>query len=379
MGGDQTRGGGPGPTSTAYRYAVLIALALAAGPLADLAVGLSYRAVTGDSFYYRVVHPDRGRNRRYRTSSDIYHHDLTPSVSMPAVWGDEYFVYTNSLGFRDREVREVDLDAAGTRVLLIGDSFTEGVRVDFDATLAGVLAAHFRPREIDVLNAGVSSYSPTIYERKVRHLIEDVGLRFTHLVVLLDPGDIYDEATEYSHDEKGNVTGPGQSFGDSRAKEFLRDYSVLYGLPRLFRSQASPPLPPPDELNVTVGNPRSRWTLDEGLYRQFGERGLRTAEQNMNRLAALLEEHGIRLTVAVYPHPAQILHGDVDSRHVRYWRDWCQKWQADFIDLFPGFIGDDQTENEKTIQELFIRHDVHWNEAGHRRAANLVIDSLVVP
>ena len=92
------------------RAVVLRVLVVAAALLGtDFVAGWLYRGLTGESFYYQVIDPDQGLNRRYRATSKLYHHDLRPNVAAPAVWGTDYFVYTNSLGFRDREVRQVPL------------------------------------------------------------------------------------------------------------------------------------------------------------------------------------------------------------------------------------------------------------------------------
>src|SRR5947209_7186830 len=71
----------------------------------------------------------RGRERKYRIESAIYHHDLRPRAGpIRAYWGPHaYSVLTNSLGFRDEDTRDVPLRSPRTRLLLIGDSFTEGV------------------------------------------------------------------------------------------------------------------------------------------------------------------------------------------------------------------------------------------------------------
>ena len=349
-----------------------ILLALSAIVAADLAAGLAYWAVTDDSFYYSVIHPDRGENRRYRKRSELYHHDLRPSVSTPASWGKKYRVHTNSLGFRDRETREVDRETDAPRILIIGDSFAEGVRVNFDETVAGILAAHFRPQGIDVLNAGVSSYSPTIYQRKMRYLLDEIHLRVSQVLVLLDVSDIEDDAKAYRVDADGNVDSqrsPGSKLIEI-LKAWQREYSILYGLLRLFESS---PAGPASGRNASVNNPRARWTLDEELYRSFGERGLRVAAQRMDELADLLHRHRIPLTLVVYPWPTQIFYQDWDSIHVRFWRDWSRRQGAQFIDLFPGFLSEDAEENERTIRDLFIRDDFHWNEAGHRHAAEGII------
>lgn len=80
------------------------------------------------------------------------------------------------------------------RVLLIGDSFTEGVGFEFSETFAGIAAESFAGRGVEVFNAAVVSYSPAIYYSKVRYLIEEVGLDLDAVVVFIDISDIADEA-----------------------------------------------------------------------------------------------------------------------------------------------------------------------------------------
>ena len=57
-------------------------------------------------------------------------------------------------------VNAVALKSDKYRVLLVGDSHTEGVGLDYDNTFANHIAS-LHP-EIDILNAGVVSYSPKI-------------------------------------------------------------------------------------------------------------------------------------------------------------------------------------------------------------------------
>src|SRR5262249_26028831 len=109
-----------------------------------------------------------------------------------------YSLRTNSLGFRDAKVREVPLRSETRRVLLIGDSYTEGVGLAFEDTFPGLLfeaGQHATPRT-EFLNAGVISYSPVIYYKKVKFLL-DHGLVFDEVVVLPDYGDVQDEAAYY--------------------------------------------------------------------------------------------------------------------------------------------------------------------------------------
>jgi hypothetical protein len=128
-----------------------------------------------------------------------YHHALVPNFDGYDLWGEEQYRFvTNSLGFRDGQVRDVPLAPTTRRILLIGDSFTEGTGLAFEDTFAGRLEAAGMQRrdKVEFLNAGVLSYSPTLYYQKVKQLLER-GLRFDELVVFSDVSDVYDEATHY--------------------------------------------------------------------------------------------------------------------------------------------------------------------------------------
>jgi hypothetical protein len=107
-------------------------------------------------------------------------------------------LYTNSLGFKDATVRPVSLRTSTRRVVLIGDSFTEGMELPFEDTFAGMLyaAGQGQSPKIESLNAGGGSSPPTIYYKKIRYFL-DQGLRFDELVVFPDMSDVLDEASRY--------------------------------------------------------------------------------------------------------------------------------------------------------------------------------------
>ena len=124
-----------------------------------------------------------------------YHHDLRKMSTFPSKWGGvTYVTTTNSLGFKDRAKRRVSLSAAAgkKRILLMGDSFTEGVGYPYEKTFAGLLEERLGTG-YEILNAAVQSYSPMLYYRKVRYLLEKVGLEFDELYVFIDISDAQDE------------------------------------------------------------------------------------------------------------------------------------------------------------------------------------------
>ena len=98
----------------------------------------------------------------FRTEHPVYHHGMLPSTTGLSKWGtgEPYQVHTNSLGFIDAGPREVDLRASGPRLLILGDSFSEGIGVAFEASFAGILAKELP--DVEVLNAAAMSYSPKL-------------------------------------------------------------------------------------------------------------------------------------------------------------------------------------------------------------------------
>ena len=92
----------------------------------DISVG-AWRHARRDEASRRV---QRSAEPFHRANAQ-YHHDLKPRYDGKAIWGPfEYHMVTNSLGFRDSSAREVPLHGTSPRVLIMGDSFTEGIGID---------------------------------------------------------------------------------------------------------------------------------------------------------------------------------------------------------------------------------------------------------
>ena len=264
----------------------------------------------------------------------------------------------------------------------MGDSFAEGVGLEFGETFAGILAEQLSHDGIEVLNAAVMSYAPTIYYRKTRHLLEDVGLEFDRMVVFLDISDIQDEAYFYDLDEEGRVTmnhedAPHWALATIQSKRqlglrqrvtrFLKSNSVtvhaLASAAQIFR-RGRPARPTPDA--PMLDEARALWTVDDALFEEYGRRGLARARSRMDQLAEVLRKRSIDLTVVVYPWPDQVARGDRESKHVAFWRKWSAEAGATFVDLFPPFFEESASE---VLGKYFVPGDVHYNEAGNRLIA----------
>ncbi|HVR64834.1 MAG TPA: SGNH/GDSL hydrolase family protein [Polyangia bacterium] len=292
-----------------------------------------------------------------------YHHGLAANVDERVPWGQgSYRRITNSLGLRDGVRREVPLHAepGHRRILFIGDSFTEGVGIDWDRTFVGRVAAALAPRGIEVLDAGVQSYSPKLAYLKVKYLVETARLSFDEIEMLVDVSDVQDELMYESF-----VPGFTWDHVTHRASDWLTKHSLIARtiLDRL-RERWS------QSVTRSFGEgglqERALWTVDDRIWRRYGARGMALAQENLDRLVAYARAHGMPVHVIVYPWPEQIRARDLESKQVTMWRDFARRENVGFTNLFPDFFRDDA---EAVIKAYFIDGDSHWNESGHALVA----------
>lgn len=312
------------------------------------------------------------------TPDAFYHHDLPKNYVGTRDWGGgEYELATNSLGFKDRAVREIARNADSRRVLIIGDSFTEGVGFPFELTFPGLFASRVASQGVEVLNAGVVSYSPKLYYLKTKYLLKNAHLDFDDLIVFLDISDIQDEIayepfvpTEHFGVSRFYLVHRLQSFLKQNSLTYYYYWSKRYGgqigkNPVLGRDEDF--LINEQEMSDQWYIETSLWTLDDRVYGKWGAQGVRSATDYLDRLHRLCRENMIRMTLAVYPWPRQIQYKDLVSRQVRIWKSFCRERQIPFLDLFPLFIN--RTPPEEVLAKNFIEGDVHWNQNGHQIVA----------
>ncbi len=325
-------------------------------------------------------------NMAHRIRSQDYHHTFAPGRQVRERWGKLVYRFaTNSLGFKDRIPRAVKVRPTGKRLLLLGDSFTEGAGYSFAKTFAGHIQRAMEPKNIEVLNAGVGSYAPTIYDLKTRYLVEKAGLKFDHVVVFLDVSDIFDEARNYRLDAGGRLIVPPERPEKTShvIGHFLRDNSVIGRSVTLVRDQSGAVRKAikrrrsaakasggsffsvsDAELQIyaITEKPASNWTFDDAAWADYGAEGRRKASQRLDRLREFLGARGIPMTLAVYPWPDQILFDPEAPRHLGFWRQWAALRDVQFIDLFAPFS---EGASVDTLMRYFIPGDFHWNEKGH--------------
>jgi hypothetical protein len=320
---------------------------------------------------------------------------LRPNCSCIRAWGGaRYSLMTNSLGFRDKEIRQIPPSGAKPRVLMLGDSFTEGM-VAWDDTFVGRIAATFPQYEF--LNGGVGGYSPSNYLNTARMALSE-GVDFDEVIVFIDISDAQDEAAFYRDvDASGAVAIAERHYfyrtWYSKLRMAISDHFLLtnyivelvertlvrFGFYHLDRGNNG------NEFDYE----KSAWTYrpvsdDEPFetgYAPLGlERGIAKEKAKMTLLWQELAKRNIRISVVVYPYPAQLVFDTVDSRQVRIWREWCEGKCKRFISLFPAFFAAKEQcsrpEPGCWYLKYFILGDIHYNAVGNALVADVVSKSL---
>ena len=134
------------------------------------------RPVSRLRFRYSAFTRGEERERVARISDPVFDHGLAPKFDGYDIWGEaRYRLITNSLGFKDavdaRGAAEAERRAASSDRQFLHRSDRPSLRAHVRRTASG--ATDRRAREkVEFLDAGVASYSPIIYYKKIKYLLD---------------------------------------------------------------------------------------------------------------------------------------------------------------------------------------------------------------
>ena len=369
--------------------------------LALLLVGLALSAVvflTLDWVRSAAIQRAAGKPKNCGVRDPVRHHAFKPNCGSIERWGGDVGVYeffTNNLGLRDQSIREVPLADARPRILMLGNSFTQGM-IAWRDSYVGRIAAGLP--QYDFLNGGVVGYSVSNYLNLTRMLLAQ-GVDIDEVIVFAGVTEVQYEAAFYKDvDASGAVTVPERRHGtvpwyltvrNKITMHLLLTNSILDSLARFLVRHGcyrfAPGLLGSDVFDLegfawTYRKVNEADPFPVGYGPLGVEGGEAKAKAKMTLLWQELQKRNIPISVVVYPYPAQLLHDTPDSRQVRLWRDWCEGKCKRFITVFPEFFAAKQQcprlQPGCWYQKLFLFGDLHYNAAGDALVADAVIKSL---
>jgi hypothetical protein len=278
-------------------------------------------------------------------------------------WGSYvYDVTTDQYGFRTNPLGS---KTGPADIIFLGDSFAYGMNGAWEDTFVGMYDLATPKR---VLDAGVSSYSPTAYLYQYRKALRESALKPGHVVVVaLDISDIQDEAGIWTDGDFHPVKREHLRSLGEKLLDRVRFTAAMYWFLEKFVERPDP--------DVVYNQPRSAFTWDNWQaldqnppkrgYAPLGvSGGLLRAEQKLAELATLIRNNDGRLFFVIYPWPGQLEH-EQKFNWAQYVNGVCRKIAcAGVIDAQPAFAAY-AAAHKNWYEDLYVVGDVHFSRKGN--------------
>lgn len=277
---------------------------------------------------------------------------------------------TNKFGMRTSCADRVNIKKY--KLAIIGDSFVEGIGLDYSNTFTGILEKDLNYR---IANLGVRSYSPANYKEKILYFVKQ-GFSFDHIIIFIDISDVQDEDLRNGK-IRSNKKEIINAFKYNNFKELLKlnfqlSYYVFFEIKNFFRLKSDAKMIFNDHDAYDKNYSRGSWTYEKN--NPHIKNGLFHSLNNMKILVNFLKQNQIQYSIAVYPWPQQLLFDKQNSNQVKIWKNFCKinscKFFFDFFEIYHQMI--EKTDLKDVILNYYYYTDVHFNENGNRIIANLL-------
>ena len=343
-------------------------------------------------------------NRAHRIKSFYYHHDLRPMASFYDHWGyEKYQIFTNNLGFKDKNNRKINFK--NRNLLFIGDSFTEGVGIKYEDTFVGLIESKLKEKNdnIEILNAGVQSYSTSIYLSKIHYLLNIKKLPITDIVVVVSGGDIFDDAYKYldvdenfilNHvDHKNKIVINLINFFKSNTLIYqvisrITPPKVIPGLIKsLFIKKTSLNYSEKENELLKISNDEIskmsflylqdyNYLFSKDEFDKWGKNAIDKSINNLKELSKIVEKKNINLNIFYLYEPAIILR-EPDIAVLTYIKDSFKSLETNrvsFFELNDYFKG--YKDKYEVYKNLFFINDIHLNKKGNKQVFEEILKKI---
>lgn len=389
----------------------------------------------------RLWGPEGKYNKPKRTSSDVpirerseeLHHNLIPGVRAVMFRGEENLTpipfEVNSSGIRGPEMREKRFGEM--RILILGDSFIEDRLNKFEETIGQLLQKKVADKNIDVIQHGVSSWSPLTelnwYLKVGYKLKPDVVILFLVLndfycaessaraayqkECILDESGYpirfaFKKAIPKASIEDRLEQNKSESFAETLVEKscFLKWICMTikrFAEKTLTQRQLNMLMKVPatefDQITEKLfANTREhktkkdiiRLTRPEKLWDKKTKKVVNEALANVNRLEKVIKKEGGMLIVTLIPLGWNFRNENIGgkiayqfARHLQIpmggiaqkLKEFCGKNNIQYIDLYSAF----EHWKENHSAKLYFNLDGHWNANGNKVVADILYEKVV--
>lgn len=283
-------------------------------------------------------------------------------------YGESALVIQNAHGHRG-PLRDFAHRERRYRVLVLGDSFTEGVQVGEEDLFTAQLERELP--DIEFINAGVGGYG-TVQEYL---FLASEGLKYSPDLVLLMffENDLSDNCLSYYPGFGPRPYGVVRSDGVHVVEELDPSEFTKFLLPAPFRLTLNA-----HSYLYYYLNSRIYHRLDAGAMRQAQRLDMRKTSEGdrtkvfleiLDRMQGLLRTGNIDLLVALIPKREELAKREGST--VEAVAELCRAKGVAHLSLLERFAREDTSD-----RHLYFPQDMHWTRDGHRIAAGEIGSSL---
>ncbi len=336
--------------------------------------------------------------KRY-IDNDTLNHVFAKNYSTSLIVHDsipEYNFETNFQRLRSKNNIEYSYDKSNIfRILILGDSFVEGF--EFSKTLPSMLGKllienNYKNDSIQVINAGVGSYSPMIHFFNYKYFLYQ--LKPDLVILAIDVTDLRDDYCKYNellwHDETGAPGGIFTSVGGTPKKinktiitmlnnsqvfskywaiAFIAKNSQIFKhyffIPRLHRYYRKfikdESLNVPDYFYDYIGFANGNYTKSSNAYELTFSYVL--------KLNNLILDNNSNLLLSIYPHYNMLIENDF--KYFDKWTEFAKKNDIKIYSLLNDILILDNYSN------IYLQNDMHFNYSGTRLWAKKLSEYLL--
>ena len=315
-----------------------------------------------------------------------------------------YKIFTNDLGFRDESTQSLDREKEFS--ILIGDSFIEGVGLDYKDTIVGILNEKLANNKFKFLNAGVASYSSYIYKKKIEKIIKNNSdLKVREVIVFLDKSDVSDD--ERYLNKPSFFKNTKGKFINQRKEDFLKDLKELSFWRFYTKQTISGKIIKlsTDQIESFLSNIEKRFFISKKLNKSFfavtdfeikaiksinnkphirnwylgttweerTKNNIKFSVENLNELKNFLEKKNIELLVVLYPWSFEIDNDDIRKKYLEFIIPLLNENKINNLSVYDIFLKGNIYEN---IGKNYLYNDIHFNKNGNQVIVNELLKKI---
>ena len=307
-----------------------------------------------------------------------------------------YKINTNNFGFRDEETKIIKPNSNKKIYYFAGDSFLEGVGLNYKDTLIGHLSEKTN-NEYILLNSGVASYSPYLYKRKIISFLENnKNFKPEKIIILFDKSDPIDDIRFKNHSGKFELNYNG---ADSKYKKKFSEKFITLFFFKLFSNYLDEfqrnlkyrfKLSKKYEINFfkftndqviafkSIGNRKfiSNFYTNDNIWNEKTINYIVESFNYIDQMNNYLSKKDIELEIIIYPWSYELMNLDLSKKYIELISNISNSKNLILHNCYDYFYENNSLDQLASIGKNYLFADVHYNSNGNKILSSCIKDKL---